>query len=266
MKFPLMCLALAACASTASQANHSEEQRLARLEHRMNQIVEMLDKAMPPAEPDPAARYAVPVNANDPQEGPRDAKVTIVEGFEFLCPYCFMVNPTVDQILAKYPHDVRVVAKYLVIHGQTAVPPAMAVCAAAKQGKYKEMKTAVWTHLWGNTSDRPSLDKEEALPESLQKTAVSVGLNPTKLAADMRSRECADWIRESEEVLRAFNAASTPAFFINGRFIAGAQSFESFDRVVQEELAAADKAPGADYYQREVVGKGLKKVKGRFDD
>lgn len=232
----------------------------------MSQVVEILEKAMPPAEPDPKLHYAVPVSASDPQEGPRDAKVTIVEGFEFLCPYCFMVNPTLEQIVAKYPKDVRVVAKYLVIHGAAAVPPAMVACAAAKQGKYKEMKSAIWTHLWGAAGERPSLDKDEASVASLQKTAASVGLNASKLESDMRGKECTEWLRESEEILRSFNAASTPAFFINGRFVAGAQSFEAFDKVVQDELAAANKVSSTDYYQQEIMSKGVKKVKGHFED
>ena len=74
-------------------------------------------EALPPSEPDPAARYAVPIDPRDPQEGPREAKVTIVEGFEFLCPYCFMANATVEQILAKYPRDVRVLI--LEVHGDS---------------------------------------------------------------------------------------------------------------------------------------------------
>jgi len=257
------------CAETAAPlARHDDDARIARLERRLDQVVSILEKAMPPSEPDPAARYAVPVSPNDPQEGPRDAKITIVEGFEFLCPYCFMVNPTIDAVLAKYPHDVRVVGKYLVIHGQPAVPPAMAACAAFKQGKYKEMKSAIWTHLWGAPGDRPSLDKDEAQPDHLTRTATSAGVNATKMESDMRSRECMEWVHDSEETLRAFNAASTPSFFINGRYIAGAQSQDAFEKVIDEELAAANhsQVPAAEYYQREIVGKGLKRVKNRFDD
>src|SRR5437868_2153557 len=74
------------------------DDRLARIEHRLDKVVAALDQALGPAEPDPASTYAVPVNEQDPIEGPRNAKVTIVEGYEFLCPYCYLVNPLVEQI------------------------------------------------------------------------------------------------------------------------------------------------------------------------
>ena len=83
------------------------------------------------------------------------------------------------------------------------------------------MKSAIWKHLWGNASDRPALDKDEATPEALAKTAAAAGLNASKLETDMRGQDCAEWLRDSEEILRAFNAGATPAFFINGRFVAG---------------------------------------------
>src|SRR5512138_875863 len=80
------------------------DERLARVERRLDKVITALDQALGPPEPDPASTYAVPINELDPVEGPRDAKVTIVEGYEFLCPYCFMVNPLVEQIRAKYPN------------------------------------------------------------------------------------------------------------------------------------------------------------------
>src|SRR4051812_21308017 len=82
--------------------------RLARLEHRVDKVIELLEKTElgRAGEPDPDKIYAVPVDQTDPSEGPKDAKITIVEGFEFLCPFCYMVNPTVEQVLQKYPSDV----------------------------------------------------------------------------------------------------------------------------------------------------------------
>src|SRR5678815_5300081 len=96
------------------------DDRLARVERRLDKVMATLDQALGPPEPEPGAMYAGPINEHDPIEGPRDAKVTIVEGYEFLCPYCYLVNPLVEKIRAKYPDDVRVVSKYLVIHGAPA--------------------------------------------------------------------------------------------------------------------------------------------------
>src|SRR5205823_3828129 len=128
-----------------------------------------------------------------------DAKVTIVEGFEFLCPYCAMVNPTVEQIRAKYPKDVRVVAKYLIIHGPPAVAPGMMACAAAKQGKYSQMKQALWTHFFKIENDRPNLQRDQIAPENLDKIAVEAGLDVAKLKTDMTS--CNSWVDSSKRSL-----------------------------------------------------------------
>ena len=79
------------------------------------------------------------------------------------------------------------------------------------------------------------------------------------------------WLIEPGRAEDPLGANATPAFFINGRYISGAQPFENFDKIIQEELAKADQkiADGTskgDYYEKEIVAKGDKKVKGRFED
>ena len=255
---------------TQAAPSGNVEERLARVEKRLDKVVDILEQAMPPAEPDPDGTYAVPIDPIDPVQGPADAKVTIVEGFEFLCPYCYMVNPTVDQILQKYPKDVRLVSKYLIIHGPPAIPPGMVACAAAKQGKFKEMKAALWGHLFKMEGDSPTVQPDQADEANLEKMAGEAGVNVAKMKTDMDS--CKSWLASSRSTLAPFGVNGTPAFFINGRYINGAQPFEDFDKLIQEELAKADKviADGsvkqADYYEKQVVGKGVKKVKGRFED
>src|SRR3954467_13604354 len=150
------------------------DDRLARVERKLDKVVAALDQALGPAEPDPASTYAVPVDPQDPTEGPRDARVTIVEAYEFLCPYCYLVNPLVEQIRAKYPHDVRVVSKYLVIHGAPAATAGTYACAAARQGKFTEMKTALWNHLWKTEGGQPQAQPDRVA--SLDAVAASLGL------------------------------------------------------------------------------------------
>jgi protein-disulfide isomerase len=215
-------------------ASLDPDDRLARVERRLDKVIATLDQALGPAEPDPASTYAVPINEHDPIEGPRDAKVTIVEGYEFLCPYCYLVNPLVDKIRAKYPNDVRVVSKYMVIHGAPAATAGAYACAAAKQGKFVEMKTELWNRLWRTENGRPQAQQ---------------------------------WLKSGQRELNAVGVNATPAFFVNGRPLRE-RSFEAFDRLVAEELAKANRVgmAGGEYYEREIVGKGLKQVKSRFAD
>lgn len=249
--------------SEASPAALDPGDRLARIERRLDKVIATLDQALGPPEPDPASIYAVPINELDPIEGPRDAKVTIVEGYEFLCPYCYMVNPLVEQIRAKYPKDVRVVSKYMVIHGPPAAKAGAYACAAAKQGKFTEMRTALWNKLWKNDGGRPEAQPDQAA--SLDAVATSLGLDHDRLAKDLES--CQQWLQSGSRELAPVGVRGTPAFFVNGRPLLE-RSFEAFDRLVSDELAKANhtSVAAADYYDREVLGKGLKQVKSRFAD
>jgi len=245
------------------QTPGDRDERLARVEHRLDKVIAALDQALGPAEPDPASMYAVPINAQDPIEGPRDAKVTIVEGYEFLCPYCYLVNPLVEQIRAKYPNDVRVVSKYLVIHGAPAATAGTYACAAAKQGKFTEMKTALWSRLWKTDNGRPEVVPDQFA--SLDAVATSLGLDHDRLTRDLEG--CQQWLQSSQRELAAVGIHGTPAFFVNGRPLRE-RSLAAFDKLVSEELAKANSSTvaAADYYDREIVGKGLSQIKSRFAD
>jgi predicted DsbA family dithiol-disulfide isomerase len=258
-------------AAPVEQLPTDPNDRLARLERKLEKITKVLDEKLGPAEPDPETTYSVAVDPIDPSEGPKTAKVTIVEGFEFLCPYCAMANPTVDQILAKYPKDVRVVGKYLIIHGMPAVAPGIAACAAGKQGKYTQMKNAIWSHFFRMENGHPAMNQDQIAPDNLDKLAIQAGLDLAKMKADMTSPECQSWIASSRASLQPIGVNATPAFFVNGRYVSGAQPVEVFDHLIQEEIAKADKAIAdgvapADYYQNVVVARGQKRVKGRFED
>jgi protein-disulfide isomerase len=251
-----------------SQGGTSADARLARVERRLDKVISILQQALPPDAPDPSTVYSVPISPSDPAEGPADAKVTIVEAFEFMCPYCYMVNPTIDKILAKYPKDVRVVGKYMVIHGQPAAQAAQLACAAHKQGKYTPVKAALWEALFKLENNRPAMKSENANLDAMKQVAVAAGADAARLDADMEG--CKSWIAESTQSLRPLGVNGTPSFFINGRFLQ-AMDLEQFDVLIKEELAKADKAIAdgvaqGDYYQRQIVAKGEKKAKGRFED
>lgn len=253
---------MGAGSSTSKAPSGSVEDRLARVERKLDKITDFLKQAVPP-KLDESATYGVPIDKSDPVVGPADAKVTIVEAYEFLCPYCAMVAPTVDQLLAEYPKDVRVAYKYFLIHGEPAMPSGQAACAAHKQGKYKEFESALWKKSWPNPGGGPA-NKDALTAEAVVALAGELGLDTTKFKADMDG-ECKEWLSRSMRTLQQFGAGGTPSFYVNGRFVQAGNP-AAFKRVIDEEIKKADEAikggiKQADYYEKVVVGKGEKEAK-----
>jgi len=84
------------------------------------------------AEPDRAKTYAVPIDG-DPFDGPADAKITLVKAYDYACPYCEKVRPTMKDLRAKYGNDLRVVYKQLVVHPRNAMASALGFCGQGLQ-------------------------------------------------------------------------------------------------------------------------------------
>ena len=244
------------------------EARLARVEKKLDKITGFLKQAVRP-ELDTKPTYAVPIDPQDPIIGPADAKVTIIEAYEFLCPYCNMIAPTMEKLLEAYPNDVRLVPKYLVIHGPPALPSGLAMCAAQKQGKAREMQQALWTAIWPSPQ---TPDREKASADGVTQIAGTLGMDTAKFRADLDGPDCSGWMSRSAATLEKFGASGTPAFYVNGRFVGG-QDYEGFKRMVDEEIKKADSAIAggvkrADFYEQVVVGKGEPQAKmiSPFDD
>lgn len=145
------------------------------------------------------------------------------------------------------------VFKYLPIHGQPSIVTGMAACAADQQGKFKEMSDGIWK----------AVEERDLSEERMVAIAQEIGLDMAKFQADMKGTECQQWIQQSQETLTKFGATGTPAFFINGRFMSGAQPAAAFDKIIQEELAKVkeSKLPPGEYYEKVVVGQGLEELK-----
>jgi protein-disulfide isomerase len=180
-----------------------------------------------PGKPDPAEHYAVPVDGR-PTLGPDDALVTIIEFADFECPYCRKVQPTLDAIVQRYGSNVRVVFRQmpLPMH-KNAEQAALASLAAHRQGKFWEMHALLFA-----AAEAKTLGNYDDLAKQL-------GLDVEKFRRDMADSALADMIDDDEKVAKQFGSGGTPAFFINGRFLSGAQSQSSFEALIDEELAAA---------------------------
>lgn len=201
--------------------------------------------------PDPADVYAVPLDRS-PVDGPADALVTIVRGYEYACPYCEKSRATMEELRRLYPDDVRIVYRSYIVHPTTATEPALAACAAHLQGRFFEMDRLLWDKAFAQR-------KFDAA--HLEQLAVEAGLDLAQYRADVAGA-CPATIQDDMADLAKVGQRATPTFFINGRYLSGAQPTASFQKVIDEELALAKqrlKKKGqkrAKYYQTWVLGKG----------
>jgi protein-disulfide isomerase len=220
---------------------------------------------------DPTKTCAVPIEGA-PFEGAPDAKVTIVKAYEYACPYCEKVRPTMDELKKQYGKDIKIVYKHFVVHPQVATSPALAACAAHKQGKFMAMEEALWEKIFKARKfdkDRCWVPAEKGGAagggcENLEAVAKEVGLDLNRFKTDMV--ECQAIIQRDQKELAQVGVGATPAFFINGRFLSGAQPLPAFQALVDDELKKANEkissgaVSQADYYKVVVLDKGEKKA------
>jgi protein-disulfide isomerase len=105
---------------------------------------------------------------------------------------------------------------------------AEAAMAANAQGKFWQMHDKLFANQ--QALDRPSLEKY----------AQDIGLNMAKFKAAMDGHVYKDQIEKDSKEGSANGANGTPAFFINGQFLSGAQPFDSFKKVIDAEIVKAD--------------------------
>ena len=155
--------------------------------------------------------------------------------------------------------------KHYVVHPQVAMTPALATCAAGMQGKFWEFEHAVWQGAWEGEPRPHMKDAKMLAQENMEAIATTLKLNLDKFKADMAGEKCKQTISETMQQLSKLGVRGTPAFFINGRYLSGAQPIESFKAVIDEEIKKADEAVKAgtkpdEYYKTAVMEKGKKTI------
>ncbi len=170
----------------------------------------------------------VAVKAEGPSRGSAAAKVTIVEFSDFECPYCSRASDTLRQIEKTYGDKVRLVFRdYPLFSHRTAKRAAEAARCADDQGKFWEMHDRLFSKGGGPVSDA-----------DIDRYATQATLDKPKFDACLSSGKYKDaWKPSQEEGSRA-GVQSTPSFFINGRMVVGAATFDAFAKVIDEEIAA----------------------------
>lgn len=138
---------------------------------------------------------------NSPFVGPKDAKVTIVEFFDFNCGYCKRLAPAMAKVVKANP-DVKFVFKPVTFLG--SMPVAKAAMAAHKQGKFFEVYEALLTH----NGQLTAAVIEEKIKEA--------GLDWDKTKEIMESEEIKKDLAEISDLSNKVGIRGVPTLIING--------------------------------------------------
>ncbi len=173
------------------------------------------------------------LTAGQPFRGNPDAPVTIVEYSDFQCPYCARGAKTVEEILEKYPQDVKIVFQHFPLNFHPwAKPAAIAADCAAKQDQ-----EAFWKLHDKYFEDQKALNPGNVLAKSKEYLADS-GLDMAKWSACAEDKDSAEY-KEMAAAVDAematgqkFGVSGTPGFFVNGHFLNGAQPLAAFEPLI----------------------------------
>ena len=171
-------------------------------------------------------RYNVLLRGDEPTKGPDDALVTIIEFADYQCPYCAKADGPLNEAVAEFGDDVRLIYKHYPLPGHpSATPAAKAAWAAHRQGKFWEVHELLFES--GADVARASADLE------------SLGLDVARFQTDAASEEAAKSVDDDLFAGAKVGLTGTPAFFVNGHKYEGLKSAAEWEQIIANELADA---------------------------
>ncbi|HEY0524559.1 MAG TPA: DsbA family protein [Stellaceae bacterium] len=202
--------------------NHPEVliEALQAAEQKQQQLsMEQAQKAMKDRREELLADPAAPVLGNPKGD------VTIVEFFDYRCPYCKQMHAGIQALLGE-DKKLRFVAKEFPVLGKDSVTASRAALAAQKQGKYEPFHNALLA------------TKGQLNEDAVMKAASSVGLDVDRLKEDMKSPDIETALKHNYALAQALDIRGTPAFVIGNELIPGAVDAAT----IKEKVAAARKS------------------------
>lgn len=189
-----------------SLTRYEAQQRQAEEEQKRQALVASLD--------------ALQNDPDSPVVGNPGGDVTIVEFFDYRCPYCKRVAPLLEEILAEDP-NVRVVLKEWPILSEESRYAARAALAANMQGKYWGFHMALMT-LQGQLDEASVLQAAERL-----------GIDVERMKSDMESEQVEAELQQVYQLAQRIGATGTPAFVIGDQFYGGAIPITSMRQAIE---------------------------------
>jgi protein-disulfide isomerase len=154
-----------------------------------------------------------------PFAGNPKGDVSLVEFFDYRCPYCKQVEPALEALLGE-DRQLRFVYKEFPVLGPESVTASKAALAARKQGKYDALHRALMA-LKGQINETAVL-----------KTAESVGVDVERLKRDMAAPEIARALKANTELADALEIRGTPGFVIGNDIVPGAIDLASLKELI----------------------------------
>jgi len=178
----------------------------------------------PTADPTPA-KVDIAVTADDHIRGDKNAPVTLIEYSDFECSFCGRVQPTMEQILDEYEGQVNLVYRHfpLSFH-QNAQKSGEASECAADQNKFWEMHDKLF-------ANQSALDVD-----SLKGYAKELGLNTSTFDSCLDSGKYEQKVKDGITDGSKYGVQGTPATFVNGTMVSGAQPYENFQAAIENAL------------------------------
>lgn len=165
-------------------------------------------------------------SADGPSRGEAKAPVTIVEFSDYECEFCGRAEEVVRRVLGEYGGRVRLVHQAFPLSGHPRAPKAAeAALCAGEQGRYWDMHDSLFA-----AQGKLGVDDLKGRARALQ-------LDGQKFDACLDSGRMAPVVETSRKLGEKIGVNATPAFFVNGRPLSGAQPFERFKELVDHELA-----------------------------
>lgn len=224
----LFCVCLSACGSAVTQTptptTRSNPQKL------QDYCTVVSSSNITPDPTDAAIKELVPpVSDADWVDGPSNAVVTIIEYVDFQCPGCSGLAPALDKLRLDFPKDLRIVIRHFPnpVHDKSLLS-AQAMEAAGLQNKFWEMKAI----LFQRQTEWSALTKEGFL-DWLSANSSDIGIDPTRLLADMESQPIVDKALAAREDAISLGIPYTPFLVINGTMYQGPREYASLKDVIK---------------------------------
>lgn len=189
----------------------------------------MLGKPAPPANR-PAAEAQLVREDSHRITAPATEKAQLVEFLDFECDACRTAQPMIEELKKEYGDRVSFVHRYfpLPAHRNSAAA-ALAVEAAAQQGKYEQMYTKMLETepQWG--------DKQESQTPVFRTFAQDLGLDLAAYDDAMLDDRTKERVKEDIADGTALGVTDTPTFFLNGTKIT-LDTEEQFRQLVADSV------------------------------